>query len=406
MYSRRVSPLSDPIKKLPPDSKGKVRYRFVIDVGVDPETGRRKQLRRTFDSLKEARAEYANISNRRNEGSLVPPNKITVNEWLDRWLDMKADDLEETTIYNYTITVDRVRGRLGKIRLQDLTEEHVEEWRDWALAHGRVRGKRAGTPLGVTSVDMSLARLKEALGRAVTRRLVYVNVAAHVTIPRRARKEERKNQEEVQPWNVQEVQKFIHGIMGEHLYAALLLSLMGLRPAEVCGLRWEDVDLENATIIIANTRTMMGNRYVVEKDTKSLAGERALPLPAPVLATLKAFRALQAEERLALGEAYTASGYVLVHETGVAFTIKQFRRRAYRLMQLLGLRRVRLYLARAACFTYLANCGVPDHILARWAGHKNIKTTKRWYVKPDVEDLRGAATTWEGLHGGAAEGQA
>ncbi|MFY7627548.1 RHS repeat-associated core domain-containing protein [Streptomyces sp. NY05-11A] len=100
---------------------------------------KRKQLRRTFDELKEARAECANITNRRHDGSLVPPNKITVNEWLDRWLAMKAEDLEETTIYNYGVTLDRVRGRLGDIRLQDLTEEHVEEWRDWALAHGRVR---------------------------------------------------------------------------------------------------------------------------------------------------------------------------------------------------------------------------------------------------------------------------
>lgn len=102
--------LPDPIKKLPPNSKGKVRYQFVVDVGIDPETGKRKQLRRTFDSLKEAKAEYANITNRRHEGSLVPPNKITVNEWLDRWLAMKAEDLEETTIYNYRITLDRVRG--------------------------------------------------------------------------------------------------------------------------------------------------------------------------------------------------------------------------------------------------------------------------------------------------------
>lgn len=250
---------------------------------------------------------------------------------------------------------------------------------------------------------MSLGRLKEALGRAVTRRLVYVNAATHVTIPRRARKEERKAKEEVRPWNVQEVQEFIHGIRGERLYAGLLLSLMGLRPAEVCGLRWEDVDLENAIIIIANTRTMMGNRYVVEKDTKSLSGERALPLPAPVLGALKAFRALQAEERIILGEAYVVSGYVLVHEAGDAFTIKQLRRRAYRLMEVLGLRRVRLYDARSSCFTFLANNGVPDHILARWAGHTNIKTTKRWYVKPDVEDLRGAAATWGGLHGATEE---
>lgn len=62
-----------------------------------------------------------------------------------------------------------------------------------------------------------------------------------------------------------------------------------------------------------------------------------------------------------------------------------------------ALRRVRLYDARASCFTYLANNGVPDHLLALWAGYTNVKTTKRWYVKPNVEDLRPAADTWEGL---------
>ncbi|MFC5853358.1 site-specific integrase [Streptomyces chlorus] len=225
----------------------------------------------------------------------------------------------------------------------------------------------------------------------------------HVTIPRRARKEERKNKQEVNPWNVKEVQAFIQGVRADRLYAPLLLSLMGLRPGEVCGLRWEDVGLEDATMTIANTRTMMGNRYVVEKDTKSLAGERDLPLPAPVLAALKSFKALQAKEKLVLGEAYSDSGYVVVHETGEAFTIEQLRRRAYRLMEILGLRRVRLYDARSSCLTYLANNGVPDHILARWAGHTNVRTTKKWYVKPDVEDLRGAATTWDGLHGSEAE---
>ncbi|GAA3160266.1 MULTISPECIES: tyrosine-type recombinase/integrase [Streptomyces] len=386
-----------PIKKLPPNLKGEIRYRFVIDVGVDPETGKRKQVTRTCDTLKEARVEYARIANQRHEGTFVPPNKITVNEWLDRWLALKAEDLEETTIYSYRITLDRVRGRLGRIRLQELTEQEVEEWVRWALRSGH--GRKAGAPLGVTSVEMSLARLKEALGRAVTRRLVSMNVAEHVVIPRKARKEERKRKEEVVPWNIREVRTFISGIEGERLYAPLLLSLMGLRPAEVCGLRWRDVDLEKSTIVIANTRTMMGNRYVVEKDTKSLAGERDLPLPAPVHAALKQLKALQARDKLARGDGYVDSGYVVVHETGLAYTVKQLRRHAYRLMEILKLRRVRLYDSRASCFTYLANNGVPDHILARWAGHKNVSTTKRWYVKPDVEDLREAAETWTGLHG-------
>ncbi|WP_373301931.1 tyrosine-type recombinase/integrase [Streptomyces daghestanicus] len=65
-----------------------------------------------------------------------------------------------------------------------------------------------------------------------------------------------------------------------------------------------------------------------------------------------------------------------------------------------GLRRVRLYDARASCLTYLANKGVPDHLLARWAGHTNVKTTKKWYVKPDVADLLPAAGAWGGLAGG------
>ncbi|WP_238782776.1 tyrosine-type recombinase/integrase [Streptomyces monomycini] len=124
-----------------------------------------------------------------------------------------------------------------------------------------------------------------------------------------------------------------------------------------------------------------------------------------MLATLKAFRALQAEERLALGEAYVVSGYVVVHESGEAFTVKQLRRRAYRLIKLFGLRRVRLYDARSSCFTFLVDNGVPDHVLARWAGHTNVQTTKKWYAKPNVEDLRGAATTWDGLHGNAPEEQ-
>ncbi|MCX4742197.1 hypothetical protein [Streptomyces antibioticus] len=47
--------------------------------------------------------------------------------------------------------------------------------------------------------------------------------------------------------------------------------------------------------------------------------------------------------------------------------------------------------------SYLADNRVPDHLLARWAGHTNVQITKQWYLKPDVEDLLPAADTWGGL---------
>jgi integrase len=118
---------------------------------------------------------------------------------------------------------------------------------------------------------------------------------------------------------------------------------------------------------------------------------------------LKRFKACQAREKLALGADYVDSGSVVVDEIGEALTIRHVRTEAYRLMAVLGLRRVRLYDARASCLTCLADNGVPDHILVRWAGHTNVKTTKKWYVKPDVEDLRGSATTWEGLRSAPAQ---
>ncbi|MFE7272992.1 tyrosine-type recombinase/integrase [Streptomyces sp. NPDC057623] len=395
---------------------GKVRYRTVVDVGASPKTDpvsgeviideatgkpvmKRNQLTITMDKKTEVQAEVDRIRGQKANGTLILPNEITVGEWLDRWLVKMAEDLEVTTIAAYETTLKPVRKKLGYIRLQELTEEQVEEFRDWMLTEGRVRPRNGQRGLSTTTVEMALGRLKEALNRAVTKRLVAINAAENVTIPRKARKAERRAKVEVPPWTPEEVRLFVAGILDERLYAPLLLGIMGLRPAEVCGIRWEDVDLELRTLEIANTRTMIDNNEVVEKDTKSEAGERVLPIPGPLLEALKKFRARQAAEKLALGADYLDQGYVTVDAVGEVLKVRHLRVEAYRLMEKLGLRRVRLYDARASCLTYLANNGVPDHILARWAGHANVKTTKKWYIKPSVEDLRGAAATWEGLHG-------
>nr|WP_272918584.1 tyrosine-type recombinase/integrase [Streptomyces sp. HUCO-GS316] len=179
------------------------------------------------------------------------------------------------------------------------------------------------------------------------------------------------------------------------------VEVHGVRATDF-GMRWADVDLERAMLTIANTRTLMGNKTVVEKDTKSLAGERELPLHDLVKVALTRFHAMQTAERRAAGEQYEASGCIVVDELGGVLNGRQLRERAYKVMTENALRRVRLYDARASCFTYLANNVVPPHLLARWAGHSKVETTQRRYVKPDVEDLRPAADAWGGLASGAA----
>ncbi|MFE6194118.1 tyrosine recombinase XerC [Streptomyces sp. NPDC057838] len=389
---------------------GKTCYRFVIDVGRD-ENGRRKQLTVTKDTKAEALKERARILHQREAGTLIAPSKITVGEWADEWFAKKREDLEPTTIPNYETQLSYIKDRLGNVRLQELTEDDCEAFVQWLLTNGRrrpvtvltgdpERPVETVTGLRPSSVDTVLARLKEILGRAFVRQMVRANVAEYVHVPRQARKQDRRRNPVSKPWTVTEVQQFVTGIRDDRLCAPLMESLIGMRPAEVAGQRWEqDVDLTLGTVSVLNTRTMVRNHYTVEKDTKTTSGERTLPLPRLVWDALRSFKALQARERLAAGEGYTLSGYVLVDELGVPLNTRRLREHACELMEQLHLRRVRLYDARHAVLKYLAVNGVPDVVLAAWAGHTNAAFTKAKYVAPDAEDLREAAAALDGLHG-------
>jgi integrase len=309
---------------------------------------------------------------------------------LDRLLPSMVVDVEQATAANYVDALRPVRVRLGNRLLQSIDEQDIDDLVQWMLRSGRVRGGQPGTGLGIRTVSLTLGRLRAVLNEGVRRKLLVRNPAAFTRIPRQARREAEATREERRPWTTDEVRTFLVGIRGDRLFPVLLLSLMGMRPAEVCGLRWTDVDLEAGSLSIANTRTLVGGQ-VVEKGTKSKSGRRALPLPAPVVAALRMLKAQQAAERLALGPDYIDSGYVLVDEAGQPWRTDGLRRAAYRLMAQVGARRVRLYDARHACLTFLAGAGVPDVVVSAWAGHADLSFTKRTYVHPNAEHLREAS---------------
>jgi integrase len=369
---------------------GAVRYRFVVDIGRD-EDGKRKQLTVTKKTQKEAQQELARIINEQANGNFVPPNEMTVAQLLDAWLKRKEGDLEKSTIRGYQNALCHVYDYLGHMRVQKLTEDHVLSMVAWLLVGARRRGGKVGTGIRPSTAQGVLGRLKEALNWAVIRKYVHANVALYVQIPGRAWKEDRRNNRRVAPWNVVEVKDFLLGIRDDRMFGPLMLSLMGLRPAEVAGLRWSDIDLDGGTLAIDITRTMIGNAEVLEKDTKTEAGARALPLPEPVRQALLAFKALQEIEQMSMGDYYQASGYMFVDHLGQALTTRHLREHSYSVMKRLELRKVRLYDARHSCLTFLAVNGVPDTVLAAWAGHVSADFTKRVYVHPSAEDLRSAS---------------
>lgn len=393
-------------RRVPDDrkpAKGEaVKYRFVVDVGTetvtDPTTGkrkeRRKQLTRTFRRKREAEDALSRILAEVGGGTFVIPAKVTLNELCDEWLRSKRGKADNT-IAAYTNGLKPARERLGKKPAQKVSVKDVNDLMDWMLTEGRKRGGQPGTALGPRSAQITLSELRAIYKWAQRQRLVDVNPAEMVEMPE-------QTQVDREPWSTDEVRVFLASLDGERLQAAMQLSLMGLRPAEVCGLRWPDIDLDAETLKVANTRTLTwgdeGCR-VVEKAPKSKAGKRELPLPAFAVTSLRTFKALQARERLAAGEGYEPSGYVLVDELGRPCRPDWLRRRAYELMAAAKMRRVRLYDARHACLTHLRMSGVPGPIVSAWAGHADLTTTDRNYVHPSAEDLKQGSDKLGELYG-------
>ncbi|MFE4691708.1 tyrosine-type recombinase/integrase [Streptomyces sp. NPDC056749] len=383
------------IKKV--TARGKTRYRFVVDIGVDPATKKRRQLTVTKDTATEAKNELARIQHQQATGQFVAPSKMTVEELVDTWLATVTPDVEVKTARSYVDAMAYVKARLGSTPVQQLTEEDVTEMVTWMLTSARRIGGQPGTGLSVRTVDLTLGRLRAVLILGMRRSLLTRNVAEYVTVPKAARKAARAKKREQTPWDEEEVRQFLTGIRDVREFGGWMLTFIAERPAEVCGARWaQDIDLETGTTTIGNTRTLTydpslprGERsVVVEKDTKSRAGERALPLPTPTWNALRAFRKIQVAERLAAGEAYENSGYVMVDSLGRPWKTDKLRREAYKLMDRLDVRRVTLYMARHAILSWMANNGVPDTVVSAWAGHEDLSFTKRIYVHPDPQSLR------------------
>jgi integrase len=128
----------------------------------------------------------------------------------------------------------------------------------------------------------------------------------------------------------------------------------GLRASEVCGLRWEHVDMHPANLHVARVKSGTPS-------THPLTG-----------AELRALRRLQRE-------ASGGSPFVFVSERGAPFSVDGFRRMIQR-AAIAGKLEIKahLHMLRHACGFKLANDGVDTRSLQAYLGHRNIQHTVRY----------------------------
>lgn len=281
--------------------KGHIRQRskgtwsLVIDIGRDPETGKRRQQWHTVRGTKRnAEQSLRELLHSLETGNFVKPNRLTVGAWLEQWLQgYIALRSSPRTAENYQSIIRRhLTPSLGSLLLTQLRPQHLQSYYAQALSQGRADG-RGG--LSTASVLRHHRVLSQALGHALRQGLVARNVAQACDPPHPTRPTMATLAEEDVPRFLAAAQETPYHVL---LYTALYT---GLRRGELLGLRWADIDLHLASLSVVQTLHRVGGAYVL-RPPKSQRSRRQLSLPPSLALLLRRYRAQQAALRAALGK--------------------------------------------------------------------------------------------------------
>jgi integrase len=357
-----------------------VRYQVTVDAGHDPETGRRRQVRRRFVTEKEARDELASLQGGVNAGTYVHTSKLTVDQACEGWLASKHS-LKPSTLRGHRVSLQALRDELGGVEVQRLTKGHIDTLVA-RLRAGEAKGRKAWSP---RTCNYLLSLVTAVLEDQVKQGHIVRNVGALVD---RVAGDAKK----FRTLTDKEMFKILdHECRDRHLWT---LALYGLRRGEIAGLRWEHVDLTAQTINVVENRVVLGKQRVESGTPKSKASRRTLPLPDDVVQVLKAARQRQREERLRFGEGYGGGEYVCSDAMGNPLHPDAITSRWQKLLSDLGIGYVRLHDARHSCATLMHLRGTPIAVIAAWLGHASAAFTMATYAHSQDEALKAAASSF------------
>lgn len=361
------------------------RYQVTVDAGENPATRKRQQVRRRYATEKQARQALAEITDQASKGRFVTRKALTVEQMCQDYL-IGRHNLRNGSRAKLEYDLGPLRERHGDLPVQRLTKTHLDALVDALVAGGTQTAKgRTRRPWSAVSTNKAIDTWAMVLADAKRQGLVTRNVGEHidhVAVPY-------KN---IDTYTEQEVQKILHAITDDRLAHAWELALAGFRRGEIAGLRWSDVDLEAKTLSVVNNRVQAGN-VTVENDPKSARSRRTLPLPERLVTVLKAAKARQAAERLALGAAYGSGQYVVSNQLGEPYAPGVLSRYWNKMLKAAGVRHIKLHGGRHSCATLMHLQGVPVAVIAAWIGHKDASLTMRLYAHSQEEALKAAGAS-------------
>jgi integrase len=347
--------------------------KWVTSITLDD--GRRKVLYSGTQQV--AIKKLKKASQQQEQGTLTVGPQHTVAQYLDYWLNAYKQKIRPRSYERYEQIIRlHLVPILGKLKLDKLSPQHVQTLYTKKLEEG----------LSANTVLVIHGMLHKALKSAMRWGILAQNVCDRVDVPR-------KVPYEIQPLNLEQVQKFLDVVYGHPNEALFILAIAtGMRRGEIAGLKWQDIDWENATLHVQRSLTRvptsMGGGYQ-EAEPKTEKSRRSIVLPDFALTALLKHRELHFDIRERAGELWQEHDYMFCTPTGehihpghdILEELKKLLKKA-------GLPDIRFHDLRHSAATMLLGMGIHPKIVQERLGHHDIGTTMNIYshVLPNMQE--------------------
>jgi integrase len=338
-----------------------------------PGGGRRQVRKRGFPTAAKARDAEAELRADIARDAYVIAHNVRLSDYLNNtWLVARAASVKPSTLASYQLQVATyVVPAIGDVRLKDLDGPILSRFYATLVAAGRTRRDGGLAPKTVRNIA---GLLNKALADAVRWKVISANPAPDAERPRAV-------DVEMRTWSAEQLAAFLRFVADDRFAAMWRLAAMtGMRRAEICGLRWRDVDLDAGRLAICQTRTVVKTQ-VLEGSPKTRAGARLIALDEGTVAALRSWWATQAADRLAVGPGWIDTELVFTKPEGIGVPPQWVSREFGRLSRLAGLPPIRLHDFRHTYITVaLSVARVPVKVVSQRVGHANVGVTLGLYA--------------------------
>jgi len=304
--------------------------------------------------------------------STAPKRNLTFAEFCVEYLKIKTEALSPNTMVFYRMVIDtELMPLFGRMKLDEFRVYHVQQFIQYLTS--KKRRDRKDLPIAGSTVKRYTTVLRSILSLAYKQEYIDedISLSRRLVFPK-------YQVPEVEVYTLEEVGQILEALKDEPINIRALIEIAlftGLRRAEIVGLKWTDIDLENKRLSVKRSIYKPKDGKALEKEPKSKCSIRTISIPDKLCETLKEYKENQERHASFMGAAWHENDYVFTEIDGQVMNPQTPTKQFSHFLKRHGIRHLKFHGLRHTSATLLLANGCDIKTVSARLGHSDIDTT-------------------------------